>query len=805
MASNFSLKSYPHSCMYCGYTSRFLSLLLRHYRIDHESDPCFKIICGISSCCSTYTNIASWQKHIVRKHKEQSKALLQVKGDESNSSDIATIKEANSDCDLSPLHQSETSVQSSLMNELQKFILSLRVKKYVSENVTELIVQKFEGIARDCLVKTQKIAENNGNLSSAEVINICDPLQSLVFSLEDVNTTQKQNKLFHRKPFVSPISHKLGHANEAFVYVPVLETLKNLLAHDDVLSYFSSQTTEPSTIQSFATSSKFKESSFFKHPYTLQLELYMDDFTLTNPLGSSAKKHKICALYFTLGNLPYYLKSKLYTIQLIGLVPNQLVKRYGFNKILEPFINDIQTLETEGLNVRTSAGLQIFFGTISVLIADNLASHELGGFVASFSGFRRCRFCNATNENMQSCFNEKEFILRSPSSYDAQVAQVEKNSFLSSTYGIKASSALNQLNFFHICWGSPSDISHDLFEGVCLDLVKVVLEHAIDLKVITLCSLNDDISKFPFTGRDTRNKPAIIVGTATNIVIKQSAAQCHNLVKLLPLILGPKMPMEDPYWKCYICFLRCLDYILAPALHAGEILFMEELITDFITCYSRLRRVTNIKPKMHFMIHYGTQYRVFGALINYSTLRFEAKHSNLKSYFNNCKNYKNPCLTIANRHQYLQALHCSNYFYINEDNLTISKKCKNIPLVALPTSLVNQLSNITSENSNIIFYKFIEFNSIIYRKGQAVVVNIDSEDMFALIEEVMFLHGTIYLILCNAIIIDFKAHMNAYIIEVKDSKFIKEINTLPSKYTLPVYEINGEKCVHLHHYITDCI
>lgn len=53
-------------------------------------------------------------------------------------------------------------------------------------------------------------------------------------------------------------------------------------------------------------------------------------------------------------------------------------------------------------------------GTVSAIIADNLASHQIGGFKVGLSkGFRKCRFCMATDEDIQTKFYHCEFLPRS--------------------------------------------------------------------------------------------------------------------------------------------------------------------------------------------------------------------------------------------------------------------------------------------------------------------------------------------------------------------------------------------------------
>ena len=86
-----------------------------------------------------------------------------------------------------------------------------------------------------------------------------------------------------------------------------------------------------------------------------------------NPIGSSAKKHKLgtvlrivrivqftplnllCtvgAFYFLLGNIQPALRSSLKVIQLVTMVKQSLINYYGIDKILEPFMESIQQLES---------------------------------------------------------------------------------------------------------------------------------------------------------------------------------------------------------------------------------------------------------------------------------------------------------------------------------------------------------------------------------------------------------------------------------------------------------------------------
>ncbi len=58
-----------------------------------------------------------------------------------------------------------------------------------------------------------------------------------------------------------------------------------------------------------------------------------------------ANFHNIAVVYYALGNLHPSLRSTLDCIQLVALVPTNIVKKYGIDIILEPFMTDICALE----------------------------------------------------------------------------------------------------------------------------------------------------------------------------------------------------------------------------------------------------------------------------------------------------------------------------------------------------------------------------------------------------------------------------------------------------------------------------
>jgi len=59
---------------------------------------------------------------------------------------------------------------------------------------------------------------------------------------------------------------------------------------------------------------------------TLLIQLYLDDISLTNPIGSKRDNHKMSMIYYTLEDIPHQYKSKLDFIYLLGICESYILK-----------------------------------------------------------------------------------------------------------------------------------------------------------------------------------------------------------------------------------------------------------------------------------------------------------------------------------------------------------------------------------------------------------------------------------------------------------------------------------------------
>ena len=231
------------------------------------------------------------------------------------------------------------------------------------------------------------------------------------------------------------------------------------------------------TINKFTQGSLCQKNELFsRFPYSLQLILYHDDFGVSNPLGNKIKFYKTSAFYFVLGNIPAKYRSRLKDIQLALLFPSELTGKYGYESLIQPLIEDIKILETTSIEIAFEGRNHIFRGTVTMVVADNLALHALGGFFCNFNTVKKfCRFCNVSKQGQKEQPMRKDWKLRTRAGYDSNITQLVDNPEIVPAYRIKSNSCLNELSYFHAAEGLPPDLAHDVLEGIAVDVISDIV------------------------------------------------------------------------------------------------------------------------------------------------------------------------------------------------------------------------------------------------------------------------------------------------------------------------------------------
>ena len=83
------------------------------------------------------------------------------------------------------------------------------------------------------------------------------------------------------------------------------------------------------------------------NPDAIQIILYQDSFEVVNPLGSAKKKHKILAVYYSVGKLHASVRSLIDNMQPVVLCKEENFKMLGREAqdvVFGPLLNDLKKM-----------------------------------------------------------------------------------------------------------------------------------------------------------------------------------------------------------------------------------------------------------------------------------------------------------------------------------------------------------------------------------------------------------------------------------------------------------------------------
>jgi len=90
-------------------------------------------------------------------------------------------------------------------------------------------------------------------------------------------------------------------------------------------------------------------------------------------------------------------------------------------------------------------------------------------------------------------------------------------------------------------------------------------------------------------------------------------------------MVGELVPYESLYWKLYLLLHKIVDLCCARKIQRDSFILLDSLISEHNRLYLLLSK-NNLKPKFHFLTHYGRIFQKNGPIILTSSIRFEAKH-----------------------------------------------------------------------------------------------------------------------------------------------------------------------------------
>ena len=724
-------------CPSCGILFFDLFLFTKHLR-GHERRGNITVACF--QCDKTFNDVKKWRRHIsihigaqfVRDAEQGGNTSAdnwdkvddtEVQGGSSNTEgdddpqNVTMQDEHNGACVQDNLMSAadqqvecdEREVSRDCDKQALDFVMDLHMKGLSGKHCTEVL--KSVGNFCKSAVNDYKNMLRDGEQS----IDLEDlpTLRSFSNLLSPANR-DKCMRLGHF--LVKPVTVSLPNGGNA-QYVPVLEQLAYVVGKREVYSHLLHRDESGTGYRSFHDGSEHQG----RHGQ-INISIYFDEFSLTNPLGNKVAKQKMGAFYLSLPDIP---SGQLKHIFLAVLVRSKYFKSESLDSILKPLLDDLTKLGNEGIQIEVDGEKKTCTGTVRFVIGDNLGQHFVGRYNECFSGGNRlCRFCHVSSVQMGVVLSEKECRMRTQEEHDAEIQALmesESPEKLHQLFGLKGQSPFSRLPEFSIIGRQPPDIAHDIFEGVAPLVIKWVLTALVrERRVVNMEELNGLIASFPYSHLD-RNHPQTMTMKADGIAVKQTACECRCLIRLLPLVIGSRVPVLCEEWDAFLGLKEIVEYVCAPQLTNQQLVYLESFVEEWLASLSRVfPGQFKMTPKFHYIIHYASQIRQHGPLKYLWTLRFENKHQELKRLAKSSRNTRNLARTVALGHQ---------------RNLSRQLTSKNF--VHCPAELIiEDATKVKRTLSGCQDIRSCRINGVWHHVGEIVILGRDSFEGFCLVEAI---------------------------------------------------------------------
>ncbi|KAJ8274815.1 hypothetical protein COCON_G00094400 [Conger conger] len=785
-------------CFDCQKELSCSNMLVRHLRLVHGYLPGknLRLKCVQTGCGYMFGTFSGFRKHLNTKHTEyiDQEVDTDVNVNSVGEAVIANVDETatTSDVDVTATCELFRNSNRSTLDMCATAVAQLKaaglsqstVNSFVS--TMEEVVSKIHSQAKDAALQclSPQDTENKNSIEQS--------FQKLENPFTPLNSEAKRNKHFTEKwGKVEPIEKVLGTrfdsrrnkttgtydqviVTDKFAYIPILETLKSIFQNPELADMLKPRhMTKEGVYADLRDATYFKESPLFSvEKDSLQIQLFYDDFETANPLGSKKGIHKLGAIYFTLRNFPPIYNSSLINIHLCALFHAQDIKRYDFNLILEPLVNDLKVLETEGLKIPMFR--HVIRGTIVQVTGDNLGLHGLFGFVESFGARYCCRFCLLEKARFQTvfCEDDPDVVLRTVEMHAQHCQTIQTDPTLPHIYGVKRSCLLNSLQYFNTATNFSVDIMHDILEGVAQFEVKLVLRYILQEKLLNAEQLAGRIHAFDYGYNQQRNRPPRVKLLDGSNDLGLNATQSWCLLRNMPLLFGDLIQTDDKYWHLLLLLLQIVNIVFSPVLSDGMTIYLKHLITDHHRLFKQLFPTINLLPKHHFMIHYPRNIRNIGPILHMWCMRYEAKHNFFKRQL---KSFKNITKTLAKKHQSCMAMYQESF---TKERLTLGPG-KMVALVELKEG--PEIASIFGDVTSVFSAKWIKHHGTEYRCDLIICTEVAFEmPVFCKIKTIAVKDDSV--LLCGKLMetMCFDDHYHAFKVRLHPDRVVKvlDINQL---------------------------
>lgn len=156
----------------------------------------------------------------------------------------------------------------------------------------------------------------------------------------------------------------------------------------------------------------------------------------------------------------------------------------------------------------------------------------------------------------------------------------------------------------------------------------------ISKKYFTIETLNHAMKTFEYAFYDKTDQPQPIVhGFSTKRTIGGNGHENWALLRLLPLIIGHKVPEGDSAWNILLLLKDIVELAVATKHTEESVHFLDCKVTEHRDLLQTTFPDFRLRPKHHYIKHYPEMIKAFGPISDVWIMRFEGKHKFFKLSF----------------------------------------------------------------------------------------------------------------------------------------------------------------------------
>lgn len=790
----------------CRFCNACVADITSHVLRKHKNHPQFSVTCNV--CGKTYNKYDSYRKHTLRKHN----SVLSEHGmsiDTYNDDDREGVD--NSLCPSFTHKQLAENYLNELHHMSAGFLLQMKSMYGTTQAATNFVVNRTEELLDTAikLLHERLLTKLEASENLADIIQDLDCWKSLssVKFYDNLNSEWLQLKYFKENfGLIEPTEVYMGDriitsstSKSTFnkkvlgYIIPFLPTLKHLLEQPDVFSFLTSNSyRNDDSMGDFKDGTYCKNHDIFKEQ-SIQILGYYDDIELVNPIGVFTKKHKLSVFQWVLLNIPPKFRSKLSSLQLVAVAKTYDCKEFGLSKLLFDFMNGINHIHNNGITIYCANQELHLKGGLVAFAGDTLASNLIGGFKEGVGfSLKVCRTCEVRKEQLSLLLIEEDCILRDEQEHKRRCSVLKKaltkanRKYWSKMYGINSASCLEDVAGFSVTQCFIHDPMHILFEGVSASELKMLLKYlVIEQKYLNLDQLTDNLTTvLELLPSDKR--PNIILMShlqSEDEKLRQTAHQTWYLCHILPAVVGKYVPENDLKWENFIRLLQIHQLITSPVATEATISCLAILIARHNKAFTEQYFNKTVTPKMHYMVHFPNQIRLFGPARNHSCFRFESKHALFKR--SKLRNTKNVAKSLALSHQLWMCAVCHDGSK-NKSGILCEQHQVTKPGTVVELLYHNNQNDIIAlaQDRNIAANRILQVpevvvNGVKYCNGDTIMVENYVTREFFILNSLLIIDSSAVCGLADKCVTEyFDSHFNCYVVTRTNIKSFLTIDDL---------------------------